>query len=313
MKRATSKRLAGWIVAAVAAMVVGGCAMLAQSEPPPGKLVKVQGPDGPVNLYVEEDGHGQPILLLHGFGGSTQTWRRVKPELARTHRVIAIDLKGFGRSDKPFDDDYGPLDQAALIKAFIDQRRLANLTLGGHSLGGGVALALALDLNRTRPGLLKRLILIDSPAYRQPLPPAVSLLATPILGALTITLVPPEILTKSAMFAAYQKSAAIEMQDVMAYARPLYEPGGKLAVLRTAEQIVPPDLEDLVRRYPTIMQPTLLVWCRRDKVVPLVTGTKLAKDLPNARLEILDSCDHVPQEEVPAEFLRTVRGFLRSN
>jgi len=313
LARATSRLLTGMVVAILAALTVTGCALITESQSPPGRLETVNGPDGPIKLFVHEEGRGEPMLLLHGFGGSTQTWRRVMPDLARSNRVIAIDLKGFGRSDKPFDDAYGLLDQAALIKAFIDQRGLSRVTLMGHSLGGGVALALALDLNRTRPGVLKRLILIDSPAYRQALPPAVSLLQTPILGALTVTLVPPEILTKSAMYAAYQHAEGIDMADVLAYARPLYEPGGKLAVLRTAEQLVPPNIDDLIRNYPTITQPALLIWCRHDKVVPLWTGTRLVRELPNARLEVFDHCDHVPQEEIATDFLRVVLGFLRAN
>lgn len=90
------------------------------------------------------------------------------PRRSPARRVVAIDLKGAGLSDKPFDGAYGILDQVALLKKVITHRRLSNLTLVGHSFGGGVALALALDLNRTRPGTLERLVLIDSIAYPHP-------------------------------------------------------------------------------------------------------------------------------------------------
>ena len=86
-----------------------------------------------------------PLLLIHGFGASTYTWRHIAPELARTHRVIAVDLKGFGQSDKPFDSRYSVFDQAELLAELIEEKDLHNLTLVGHSFGGGIALMLALE------------------------------------------------------------------------------------------------------------------------------------------------------------------------
>ncbi len=83
-------------------------------------------------------------------------------------------------------------------------------------------------------------------------------------------------------------------------------------MITTAQRIVPPNLPDLVRRYPTIRQPTLLVWCRRDPVVPLVTGISLKRMLPRARLRIIGECTHVPPEESPGELLMHMQMFLSS-
>ena len=73
------------------------------TEETPG-FARLGPPDAPVKLFVEEKGEGSPLLLIHGFGASTFTWREIAPALARQHRVIAVDLKGFGQSDKPFDE-----------------------------------------------------------------------------------------------------------------------------------------------------------------------------------------------------------------
>ena len=67
-------------------------------------------PDAPVKLFYEEQGEGPPLLLIHGFGASTYTWRKIAPDLSRNHRVIAVDMKGFGQSDKPFDESYSVFD-----------------------------------------------------------------------------------------------------------------------------------------------------------------------------------------------------------
>src|SRR5215475_2499566 len=135
-----------------------------------GGFVDVGTLDAPLRLWVEEDGHGDPILLIHGVGGSTYSWRRIVRALARTHHVISVDLKGFGRSDKPFDRAYGLLDQVRLLKRLINRGGLHDVTLVGHSFGGGVALALTLALNAIEPGAVRQLVLIDSVAYRQAFP-----------------------------------------------------------------------------------------------------------------------------------------------
>jgi alpha/beta hydrolase fold len=133
----------------VLALMCVGPAQAGESKPT-GHYVDVGSRQAPLHLWVE--GQGEPILMIHGLGATTYTWRHLIPDLARTHRIIAVDLKGAGKSDKPLDEAYGILDQAAVLKILVDRKGLTNLTLVGHSLGGGVALALALDLNRTSPG-----------------------------------------------------------------------------------------------------------------------------------------------------------------
>ena len=265
----------------------------------------------PLRLWLEERGRGEPILMLHGFGASSYTWRYIAPALARTHRVVSIDLKGSGRSDKPFDDNYGVLDQVALLKRLIDHRGLTDLTLVGHSFGGGVALALALDLNGTRPAVLKRLVLIDSIAYRQKLPIFIQLLRTPVVARIGMYAVLPEIESFQGLYAAYHDPRKITLDAVRAYALPLYEPGGRYALLKTAEEIIPSNLSALVARYHTIRQQTQLIWCAEDPVVPLWVGHKLARNLADAHLSVLRGCGHAPQEELPLQTLALIRKFLQ--
>jgi pimeloyl-ACP methyl ester carboxylesterase len=265
-----------------------------------------------VELYAEETGRGPTILFLHGLGASGYALRRIIPSLAATHRVITLDLRGFGRSSKPFDQHYSALDQAAHVKEFIRRRGLTAINLAGHSFGGAVAIALALDLNRTQPQLISRLILMNAPAFPQPLSPAVGFLRTPVLAHLALNLIPPQITAQMSLSNDMGNFGHITDDDVARYATPLGESGGAHALITTAQRIVPPNLPDLVRRYPTIRQPTLLVWCRRDPVVPLVTGISLKRMLPRARLRIIGECTHVPPEESPGELLMHMQMFLSS-
>ena len=277
-----------------------------------GYMIEVAPPGyPPVHLYAEETGSEPTILLLHGLGASGYVFRRIVPELARSHRVITLDMRGFGRSDKPFDQHYAALDQAAHVKAFITQRGLRSITLAGHSLGGGVAIALALDLNQTHPGLLSRLILMNSPAFPQPMSRAVGFLRTPIIPYLALNLLPPKITAQMSLSRDLGNFNHITEADIARYAMPLREAAAAHALITTAQRIVPDNLPELVRRYPSIQQPTLLIWCRDDPVVPLVTGISLKRMLPHAQLQIFNSCTHVPPEESPGELLGHMRDFLR--
>ena len=303
------------LVVGVSFLVLLGCACcdrsLANDDMPRGAFDNVGTRAAPLRLWVEERGRGEPILMLHGFGASMYTWRFVAPALARTHRVITVDLKGAGRSDKPFDDKYRVLDQVVLLRRLIDLRGLTDLTLVGHSLGGGVALALALDLNETHPGALKQLILLDSIAYKQRLPLFIQVLQAPVLAQIGMYAILPEIESYEGLYAAYHDPSKITLDAVRAYALPLYEPGGRYALLKTAEEIIPANLSALIARYQTILQPAQLIWCDEDPIVPLWVGRKLARNLPDARLSVLRSCGHAPQEELPLQTLTLMRKFLR--
>lgn len=263
-----------------------------------------------VRLHTEEEGSGPALLLIHGFGANNYSWRAVRAEMARSHHVIAVDLKGFGRSDKPLDEDYSALDQAKLLLQLLDQRNIKEVSVAGHSFGGGVALSLALELNRKHPGRLKKLVLVDSVAYQQGLPPALHVLRTPYVGPASAAIVPPVVQSTAALALAYKDSSKITQEAIDAYARPMYEAGNRHALVKTAEKIVPEYINILTSEYRTIAQPVLLIWCREDKIVPLSVAQRLVRELPDARLEVIETCGHVPQEEEPALTAGLMRGFL---
>lgn len=269
-------------------------------------------PDGmpPLNVHVEEMGRGPVILLLHGLGGSSYSWRHVAPRLATTHRVIALDLRGFGRSDKPFDQAYGTHDHAAVVRAYIRAANLTRVTLVGHSYGGLIALRLAMD-RRLEPHRIARLVIMDSPAYPQPFTAGVALLRKPVLPYVLLKIIPPELTTMVAMMMESVGFDRVTNRDIAIYADPLSEPGGPHALVETALQIVPPDLDRVIARYPTISKPTLALWCREDRVVPVSTGARLARTIPGARLVTLEGCDHLPAEQNPIGVSLEIRRFLQ--
>jgi pimeloyl-ACP methyl ester carboxylesterase len=276
-------------------------------------LVAIDPPGHPrVNLYAEESGHGETLVLLHGLGASGYTFRRIVPDLARRYRVVTVDLKGHGRSDKPFDLNYSPHDQAVFIYWFLRAYGLDRVTLIGHSFGGQVALNLALLVKRYDPDRIRRLVLMSAPAYPQPFTSAVSLLRKPVLPYIALTLIPREVpIAIALMTEAVGLGLPVTRQDVDIYAQPYADAGARHAVIQTARQIVPDNANTLVNRYPSITKPTLVIWCRDDHVVPVRSGQRLARALPRARLKLLSRCDHVPPEQRPREVVRLIRGFVK--
>jgi pimeloyl-ACP methyl ester carboxylesterase len=122
------------------------------------------------DLYYEVFGTGDPILFLHGFGANIASWSYIVSLLSKQYKLILVDLRGFGASPKPIDNKYSIKDHAFSIYEFVQKHDLKNLTIAGHSLGGGVALITALRLINDGQNRLSSLILIDSVGYRQILP-----------------------------------------------------------------------------------------------------------------------------------------------
>src|SRR4030042_265658 len=120
----------------------------------PGLIRRVDG----VDLHYVDAGNGPPLLLLHGLGGSTFGFRRLIPILSPRFRLLALDLKGFGYSERPLDGDYSLTAQARLAKDFLDALNIERAAVLGHSLGGAIAMRLAVDF----PERVERLILVSS-------------------------------------------------------------------------------------------------------------------------------------------------------
>ncbi len=302
----------GFLVAifGVLSTILVGCAPFVASHDAEVEQRTVKTPVGMLRLAFKEEGRGRPILLLHGLATSGYTWHSIVPELAKNHRVIALDLRGFGASDKPIDEHYSIIDQAQAVEAFIEQENLRDLTIVGHSFGGGVTLALALKLAQERPSRIRNLVLIDSIAYRQPLPVFFRLLKVPMVGELSMTLVPPEVQATQALRLAYHDQDKISARAIAEYASPLYSPAAKHALTQTVNHIIPDDIDEISERYKTLRLPTLILWCDGDKVVPVALGRRLHENIPSAELTVFSDCGHLPQEEKPQDTVQAIQGFL---
>jgi len=250
-------------------------------------------------------------MLLHGFAGSSFEWRFWIPGLAEHHQVWAVDLKGHGSSPAPPDGRYSPHDHAEAVHRLIVREDLRALTLVGHSMGGGIALLLALRL--LSEGRLERLILVSSAAYPQPLPGFIRIAQRSRLTRWVLAMIPKGPLIRLVLRSIVFDRTKITAAQVDGYAAPLRNEHNRLAIVQTALQILPPGLADHTARYREIELPTLLLWGRHDPVVPLSVGEKLLSVLPRARLEALEECGHLVPEELPEDSLNVVLEFLAAS
>jgi pimeloyl-ACP methyl ester carboxylesterase len=259
-------------------------------------------------LYVEARGSGRPVLLVHGLGASTYTWRHVAPGLSARYRVVAVDLKGFGRASKPRDRHYSVLDQARHLVELVGRLGLTDLTIVGHSLGGGVALAAV--GSPSMAGRVRSLVLIDSMAYRQRFPWLLTLLRLPLLGPAGLQLLPKKTQVRLALRTAYHRPVRISETSVDVYAAPLRTASGRRALVETARSILPADADAFTEGYGSIDRPTLILWGRHDAIVPLSVGERLHHAIEGSRLVVIDDAGHLPHEETPAAVSAELDRFL---
>ena len=264
-------------------------------------------------LHCEMYGSGEPILFLHGLGGSTYSWRYMVEPLSRYYKVILIDFRGEGESPKPHDKHYSILDQGELIYQFIVEKNLRRLTLVGNSYGGAVSLLLSIRLCAEPNSRLAKLVLIDAGGYPDHLPLFLVILQTPILGWLAVNILPPELQILIVLCQSYYDPAKITDAQIQAYAKPIASPGGRYALWQIGKRSVPKNIQSYIDKYPTISVPTLILWGVDDRVLRRDVGVRLNVAIPDSRLQYINFAGHIPQEEQPDAVLCRIKAFLMPN
>lgn len=293
------------VVGVLAAALSVAVRWLMRSGPeafPPGKLREIDGEW----IHFLDEGSGPAIMLIHGFTGSTFTWRDTMPVLATDHRVVALDLPGFGYSDRNPELEYTPAAHARRVLRLMDTLGIASATIVGHSLGGGVAERVAVD----QPERVERLVLVASvdasgrpdwerrpkPLTRLALVGAAVLFRSPWLARKTVrtvvgAMVPGEY-------------ASDEVVD--GYLAPLLRPGTVRCVRLLMDESREMTAADLAR----IHAPTLIISGELDRDVPPRVGQQLAEKIHDARHVIQPHSGHLLAEEKPDAFLAELTTFL---
>lgn len=255
------------------------------------------------------DRRNPTLLLIHGFTASVYVWRMTAPELAeRGFHVIALDLIGFGYSDKPAWFDYRITSQARMISRFMDRLGIGRATIVGSSYGGAVALTLALDY----PERVEKLVVVDAVINDEPKSHiALRLAKIPGVGeVLTPFLLDSKTVSRFRMQGsiAAANHHLITEDRIDSVIRPLHAKDAHNSVLQTSRNWDANRIEDDAH---LINHPTLIVWGEEDTVIPLETGEKLYNSILHSRFVVFKDCGHVPQEEKADLFTALVSDFCR--
>lgn len=261
-------------------------------------------------LHIRAEGpiDGPPVVLIHGIGGSTYSWRRTVPALtAAGFHTLAIDLRGFGLSAKSFTADHSMGAQARLIIRIVDSLGIASAAFIGHSMGGGAAVQVAL----LRPELVERLVLVN--AWVPTAPPALwpgDLLDLPPVarwGRLAIrTLVTPDRLS-AVLGTVYDAPDDVAGALAVGHFVPIGVRDWDLALLAVMRDA---GRNQLPVPLSSIGAPTLIIWGARDAWLDPAGAEELRAAIPSAQAVLIADAGHLPFEERPAEFASVVLSFL---
>ncbi|MEZ5347328.1 MAG: alpha/beta hydrolase [Pyrinomonadaceae bacterium] len=258
-----------------------------------------------VKLHYQEKGTGTPVVLIHGFTSSTYTWKDVFGPMSEKFRVIAVDLKGFGFSDKP-EGDYSRREQGRLINGLLTHLKIEKAWLVGNSMGGETALNAALQA----PDKISGLILVDSAGVlfesRNGLTPWYARLPFVGRGIMAIALAGNGVV-RSGLEKSFYDDKKVSDERVKYYHRLLSNDRAQRAAMLARQQFGNYPIED---RLGEIKVPTLIIWGAEDEIIPLEAGKKINSLITGSELKIYEKVGHIPEEEVPERLTADVIRFI---
>jgi pimeloyl-ACP methyl ester carboxylesterase len=261
-------------------------------------------------------GSGPVILLIHGIGDNSTTWSTVQSKLAQRFTVIAPDLLGHGKSDKPR-ADYSVAAYANGMRDLLSVLDIERVTVVGHSLGGGVAMQFAYQF----PQLVDRLILVGAGGVTKDVNVAFRIASLPMgseaLALLRLPMVLPALQVVGRVGGALFGSTGLgrDIPDVLRILADLPEPTASSAFARTLRAVVDwrgQVVTMLDRCYLTESVPVQLIWGSRDSVIPVSHARMAHAAMPGAQLEVFEGSGHFPFHDDPDRFVEVVEKFIDS-
>ncbi len=247
-----------------------------------------------VRVHYFEGGSGDPVVLVHGLGGRAEDWANLMPLLVRGHhRLYALDLPGYGRSAWPRNASYSIAEESQAVEAFMDQLHLAHTDLAGWSMGGWIAMQVALD----QPQRIRRLLVFDS-------------------AGITFN-----VNWNTALFEPDTPEKLRELDNLL-WPTPAPPVPGFIqhAIFRYVGQhgwVVMRNMDSMLtgkalldHKLGALKMPTLIVWGQQDHLIPVSVGEQIHRDVPQSEMEIFVGCGHLAAEQCAGRIAPVVNGFL---
>lgn len=304
------KKLAG-VVAALVVVLLGlflGRNYLGITDIPAAELKEKYGQDAGyievlgTEVRVKESGHGEPLLLLHGFAASADTWDGWRAYLGQHYRVIAVDVPPFGITGPLAGRQMTPAELQNFMDVLVPKLGLTQFYLGGNSLGGYMAWNYA----RRHPEQVKKLLLVDSAGYAMDSPLPVKLMTTPIVRDLTAHLSPRFVIAASVRDV-YGNTDNVTEAQIQRYHDMMRRDDSRAAVadLMSSLHFDGQGIKD-------VKTPTLIIWGGRDRWIPPAHAELFHRDIAGSQLLMFDELGHIPMEEDPARTALAAARFLQS-
>ncbi|MBC9735231.1 alpha/beta fold hydrolase [Nocardioides marmotae] len=260
-------------------------------------------------------GTGPALLLLHGLGCSHSTWAPVIDLLARRYTVIAPDLLGHGQSDKPR-ADYSLGGFANGMRDLLTVLGIEEVTVVGHSFGGGVAMQFAYQY----PERTERLVLVASGGLGPEVTPVIRAVTTPgfhqVMGVLTLPGIRHAGKQGMRLMSALPSRHARDLGEMAEIYDSFKDPAARHAIRHVVRGVV--DWKGQVvtmadRAYLTEEMPMLVVWGRDDSVIPVRHAGRAGELAPRSRVEVIPNAGHFPHKDHPERFAKLLHDFIRTN
>jgi pimeloyl-ACP methyl ester carboxylesterase len=259
-------------------------------------------------------GEGPVILLIHGITGDSGQWNDIIPQLADHYTVLAPDLLGHGQSAKPR-GDYSLGAYAAILRDLLIVLGHRRATVVGHSLGGGIAMQFSYEY----PVFCERLVLVDSGGLGKEVHALLRAAALPGAELVLPLLAHSRVHRVGEAIGQALGRLGLELGHDMAemtrgYAS-LSDAEARRAFLHTVRAVIDLDgqrVDATDRLYLAQLIPTLILWGRRDPLIPVEHAAVAHRSIPGSRVEIFDQAGHFPHLEEPVRFARLLVDFIRN-
>jgi len=249
---------------------------------------------GPNRIHYFVGGTGEPLVLVHGLGSSALDFALLMPALAKHHRIYALDLLGYGASDRP-DIDYSVGIQTGVVRQFVDTLGLNQVGLAGFSMGGWIAL----EFTAQSPDRVRRLVLLDSAGMKFTPTFDVQLLSPYTMAEVRAL---ERLLTPNA-----ERIPAFVTRDLLRMLRQeRWIIQHTVANMMTGRDVLDGKLAD-------VRMPVLLIWGKEDVLTPLSVAEEMHREMPQSVLVVLDGCGHVTPLECHDPVLAEMQRFLNAN
>jgi len=260
-----------------------------------------------IQLHYLEAGVGEPVLLLHGFPTSSYLYRNVIPIVAKTHRAIALDFPGFGKSDKPLSASYSMNFYVKVLSGFLNRLSLKSINLVVHDLGGPIGLLWAVR-NQSD---LKRLVLLNTLVY-----PKVSWAVKLFILSLRLPITKYWITSRKGI--AWTMRLGVQNKDRIngflteCYQYPFFKSAHQKALIKSASNISKKAFYEIEENLSDLSNPIKVIYGVEDRILPKVAETfqKVKSDLPQTEITAVPDCGHFLQEDEPDLLATLVSEFL---